>query len=446
MSNALAIAAVTRVLVDLLNNGLIDHDVSGAVGGNVTVSALPPDRVLGGNGAPPPTQLNLFLHQVTPNNGWQHADLPTRDGRGNLVQNPLLALDLRYLLTAYAAAELHGEILLGYAMQLLHETPILRRDAIRTALTAPAVDGSILPPAFQALTAADLADQVELIKVTPEAYSLDDMSKLWTALQTHYRITAAYRVSVVLIESRRPARAPLPVLTRGPAIPGTGRDRGVVVQADLLPPFPTVEAITPPSNQVAARMGETLTLAGHHLDGDQVFVRFREPRSQRTLELAPAGAGAGAITVQLPPDPPAAPVPPGSPLDPASWQAGVYSAGLRIQRAGEPDRFSNELPVVLAPRIDGIAPVLAAGIVTFTVTVSPPVLAGQSATLLVGERELPAAALAGAQSATLSFSAGGFVSGTSHWVRLKIDGIESLLIDRLAAPPRFDPTQRVTIP
>ena len=47
MSNALAIASVTRVLKDLLNNGLIDHDVSDAVGGNVTVTALPPDRILG---------------------------------------------------------------------------------------------------------------------------------------------------------------------------------------------------------------------------------------------------------------------------------------------------------------------------------------------------------------------------------------------------------------
>ena len=41
MSNALAIGAVTAVLRDLLNNGLVDHDVTGSLGGNVTVSALP---------------------------------------------------------------------------------------------------------------------------------------------------------------------------------------------------------------------------------------------------------------------------------------------------------------------------------------------------------------------------------------------------------------------
>ena len=45
MSNALALAAVTAVLKDLLDNGLIDRNVSATIGGPVTVSALPPDRV-----------------------------------------------------------------------------------------------------------------------------------------------------------------------------------------------------------------------------------------------------------------------------------------------------------------------------------------------------------------------------------------------------------------
>ena len=46
MSSALAIAGVTAVLRDLLNDGLINHNVSGLLGSTVTVSALPPDRVV----------------------------------------------------------------------------------------------------------------------------------------------------------------------------------------------------------------------------------------------------------------------------------------------------------------------------------------------------------------------------------------------------------------
>ena len=43
MSGPFAIAAVTAVLKDLLNNGLVDHDLSSV--GNVAVTALPPDRI-----------------------------------------------------------------------------------------------------------------------------------------------------------------------------------------------------------------------------------------------------------------------------------------------------------------------------------------------------------------------------------------------------------------
>ena len=52
------------------------------------------------------------------------------------LSNPPLALNnLHYLLSAYSGGDLHAEILLGYAMQLLHEMPVLTRAAIRTAPT-----------------------------------------------------------------------------------------------------------------------------------------------------------------------------------------------------------------------------------------------------------------------------------------------------------------------
>jgi len=447
MSNALAIASVTRVLQDLLNNGLVDHDVTGAIGGNVTVSALPPDRILGQPGTPESSQLNLFLHQVSPNQGWRAADLPTRDTNGTPVSNSLLALNLHYLLTAYGAEELHSEILLGYAMQLLHETPVLSRAAIRTALTAPAVNGTILPPAFQAVAASDLADQVELIKIVPANLGTDDMSKLWTAMQSHYRPTAAYEVSVVLIESRRPKRTPLPVLTRGLPDPATGRDAGVAVQANMVPPFPTLESLEPDHQQIAARLGELVTLRGHHLAGDNVFLRFTEPRSGRVLQL-PVSAGATDTQVELvlPPDPPLGPVTPESPENPDNWRAGFYQVTALVERAGKPDQRSNELPMLLAPRMLTIVPAIAANVVTFTVTCSPRVANTQRVTLIVGDREIPVEPFAGPLAGTLTFKAGGFASGSSFWARLRVDGVDSILIDRMARPPAFVASQQVTIP
>src|SRR5215210_1300111 len=98
MSSALAIASVTAVLKDLLDNAVIDHSLSAAVGGPVTVTALSPGQIKPGDDGVVNRQLNLFLYHVTPNTGWRNVDLPSRDSRGNRVANPPLALDLYYLL------------------------------------------------------------------------------------------------------------------------------------------------------------------------------------------------------------------------------------------------------------------------------------------------------------------------------------------------------------
>lgn len=213
MSSALAIASVTYVLKDLLNNGLIDHDLSAL--GNVMVTALPPDRIDTTDNNTT-SQLNLYMYRVTTNQGWQNVDLPSRDVRGDRLANPPLALNLHYLLTAYGVKELHGEILLGYGMQLLHETPVLVRDAIRRSLVpiASADAGGDLPPELLILSTSELADQIEQIKMTSESLSTEETSKLWAAFQAKYRPSAAYQATVVLIESRKSTKSALPVNAR----------------------------------------------------------------------------------------------------------------------------------------------------------------------------------------------------------------------------------------
>src|SRR5215207_10586310 len=98
MSTALAIGAVSAVLRNVLDNGLID--AVPAVGSPVRVSAKAPDLIKLDNPADGP-QLNLFLYRVSLNQGWRNADLPTRDSAGRRSASPPLALDLHYLLTAY---------------------------------------------------------------------------------------------------------------------------------------------------------------------------------------------------------------------------------------------------------------------------------------------------------------------------------------------------------
>ena len=265
MSSPLAIGAVSAVLRNLLDNGMVDV---GAPLGPVTVSALAPDLIdLDDPDAGP--SLNLFLHRVSENPGWRNTGLPSRSaGDGSRLSNPPLAVNLHYLLTAYGSADFQAEILLGYGMHLLHERPVLDRAAIHRALDPSPLGPTILPPGFQALVASDLADQVEAITVTMEPIDTEELSRLWSAIQTNYRPSATYVVSVVLIEASKPVHTPLPVLSRGgPIDPATDRDPGVLVEPSLQPPYPTIEAVVPEHKQPAARLGGQLVVGGHHLDG-----------------------------------------------------------------------------------------------------------------------------------------------------------------------------------
>lgn len=435
MSNALAIAGVTAVMRDLLDSGLIDHEITDTLGQGVTVSALAPDlvRIEGADARP---QLNLFLHQVTPNAAWRNTDLPSRGRNGERLRNPPLALDLHYLVTAYGATDLQAEVLLGYAMQLFHETPVPSRDAIRTALNPPnaPVTGGLLPAVFQALRASELADQYEQIKITPAPMNTEEMSKLWSAIQSHYRPTAAYQVSVVLIESRRPARAPLPVLTRGPRVPSqvdpaVSIERGVGLSADMLPPFPAIDEVTLPNKQIAAHLGDAITVSGHHLDGTAHALILTLPKLGIERTLAPLGtptASSATFTLQN---------------APADFPAGGWLVALQVVRPGETaPRTSNQVLVNIAPLATSLTSppqvfTAVGGTAVVTISCTPQVQPRQRASLILGTREFIADPHPNATS-NLAFTIADAPVGTHH-VRLRVDAVDSQLVDRSASPPVF---------
>lgn len=188
-SGALALAAVTTVLKALLDNRLIEPAVSASVG-EVAVSALPPDRI--DVGADERSRLNLFLYRATPHTMLRQEGDWAPHGR------TALTLDLHYLITAYGERDFHAEILLGHAVQLLLETPLLTPELIKSVAAAHG-DDTILAQA-----AATLAEQRQPVAITPEFLSADESSKLWSALQARYRPSAAYKAATVVVEARRP--------------------------------------------------------------------------------------------------------------------------------------------------------------------------------------------------------------------------------------------------
>lgn len=435
MSSELALAAVTAALQDLLTNALVDADLSTPLGGSVQVTALPPDRILTGDNEKP--QLNVFLYQVTPNLGWRNTNLPSRDDSGARLTNPPLALDLHYLITAYSAKDFQADSLLGLAMQVLFETPLLTRERLRAKQNGWSLSAD---PLLRALAGAGLSDQIELIKFTPCVMNTEEMSKLWTAFQAKYRPSACYQATVALIESKQPARSPLPVLSRGPVDPVTKRDRGVVVQPDLSPPFPMIAALELPHGQPSVRLNEIVTVNGFHLDGDAgdtVVVLLNHPRFAQPAQVPPlAGATATKLEFQFP-------------NDPVNFPAGVYALSNGFINGGKLARTTNQVGVALAPSAPTIAgapniPRDAQGNVTLQLTCAPQVWQGQTATLILGTFQASAEPFPGSKTDKLVFKFFKMEVG-DYFVRLRVDGVESILINYAVKPLQFDSSQKITL-
>jgi hypothetical protein len=255
MSTYQAVGAVSSTLKQLLTSYL--DTPSGVVGPVPITVGLPPEDPDVINGP----LVNLFLYRVCENAALQSQELPQHGSNGS-YGHPPLALDLHYLLTTYgvtkdpAGAKYEDEIvahwLLGSAMRILH-------------------DYAIIPPTFEGpgghlILDPVLASAPERVKLTLQPVSLDDLSKVWTALSRPFRVSAAYEVTVVQIEAELAD-------TYGPPV-GVGpvSGRHVTAIAGLAPLITGIHAAGRADAWV--RAGDTLVLEGAGLLGDETQVQI----------------------------------------------------------------------------------------------------------------------------------------------------------------------------
>src|SRR2546421_3339377 len=153
MSNFLAIATVTATLKDLLQTTAVkdvtDHEVA--------VLTVRPD-IAKNEAQDAKATINIYLYQVTPNAAWRNADVATRRADGTVLQRPMAALDLHYMISFYGNEnELEPQRLLGSVVRTLQAQPFLTREQIRQTILNNA--------GF--LGGSNLAEQVELVKFSP---------------------------------------------------------------------------------------------------------------------------------------------------------------------------------------------------------------------------------------------------------------------------------------
>jgi hypothetical protein len=274
MSNFRAIATVTATLSQMLDSS-VGKDVPGA-----TVTTQRPDAATG-------SRVNLYLYQVTPNSSLRNTDLPNRRSEGELVQRPQEALNLNYLLTFYGdEGNLEPQRLLGSVVRIMHARGVLTRKMIRDAITkaGPNLD----------LADSDLADQIELVKLTLIPLSTEELSKLWSVFfQTPYNLSIAYQATVVLIESEESTRIALPV-----------KERNFYVVPFRQPVIEQVMSKAGANLPIVA--GSTLIIRGKQLRGDITKIRIggkeEQPDTVIDTEISlqiPAGLKAGVQGVQV---------------------------------------------------------------------------------------------------------------------------------------------------
>jgi hypothetical protein len=409
MSNTLAIATVTATLQQTISGALPGSGVGGAI-----VTTLRPDAPSG----LPTVGVNIFLYQVTPNLAFQNADVPTRRADGSLLRRPQAAIDLHYLLTFYGDdATLDQQRLLGATILELHAAPVLSRDVVRQ------VQNNV---AF--LSDSNLADQIDLVRVTPANLSLEDVNKLWmTFPNVDYVLSVAYVAGVVLIETDdEPPGPALPVLKRRVlAVPFSlaAIDSVQPQPVDLSPPSPT-----------------QIRLLGSNLDPADA-VTFTTPGvTDPLIGTVQPGTGGYQLVVTLP----------------AGLHAGVNAVQLTQFAPGpasplSPPRViaqSNAAAFVIRPAILSITPGSPLG--QLVVDVSPSVGPKQQVSLLLNQIAgatplafaLPAAPRA-TETSSLFFDVssipagsippelvggeGGSIPPGAYLARVRVDGAESRL-------------------
>lgn len=133
--------------------------------------------------------ISLWLYRVTHNEHLRNA--PRRPDFNHLA--PPLHLDLHYLLTVWADNALAEHTLITWAMDRLHRNPVL--------------DASTLSP--EGGWSAD-----DRLQVLPQEMPVEEMMRVWDAVDPGYRLSVPYVVRVVRVDpDTEPDRGPV-VATR----------------------------------------------------------------------------------------------------------------------------------------------------------------------------------------------------------------------------------------
>jgi hypothetical protein len=352
---------ITQVLKGLVETALNRSALSVS---NIKVYCDSPDTARVTDGF---CHLTLYLLHVGRDPFWRNT--PVSGPRPQLNTAQPLSLNLSYLLTAWCDKDFTSEQrAMSIALQAIHSTPIVTQTLIVSEHLQ-----QWLP-------------QGEFV-ISIEADTIDEMSRLWQAFTVPMRLSALIRASVVFIAPIAPLAplaippsvanvevSPDPVTATAPSlVSGSG------LQSPPIPPSADPSEISSTSGPLIAVGGSTLAIAGNGLDlatAAEVFLSVPGTATEWNV-TTPWRQGTpqpGELDIALPSgyvDPTSSlPAPPAATPLPGLYNVTVGSGAAR----------SNPIPLVIAPRVDGVT--------------NPPLLAPNSGGLysITGAGFIPSAA------------------------------------------------------
>ncbi|HEY1880031.1 MAG TPA: DUF4255 domain-containing protein [Caulobacteraceae bacterium] len=339
---------ITQVLKGLLETAVNTSTLSAA---NIKVFCDSPDTARQSDGN---CHLNIYLLHVGRDPFWRNT--PVAGPRPQLNSAQPLSLNLSYLLTAWCDKDFTSEQrAMSIALAAFHGQPIVTQDLIAKDLL------SAWLPAGEFV-------------ISIEADTIDEMSRLWQAFTVPMRLSALLKVSVIFVQPL--AAAPPPAippsvanLSVGPAnlshspaeppavapllIEGWGQSSPPVPEdpdpSQVTASFGPLIAVASPPPAVPPVPGSTLHVVGEGLDlATNVYLSLPGTATEWDVSAWRQGVNANELDLTFPdsyvapgtltPAPPTAMPPPG---------AYALAVGAGTGR-------SNSIPVMVAPRVDGV--------------------------------------------------------------------------------------------
>lgn len=170
MTDHTIIAATSVALVALLE-GAITHDAAPALSGLPVDLRSPREMALDGDGL----GVSVWLYRVD-TTADRRAVMPAPRLPGQLRGGEGLAFELHYLITPIAAEPAAEQLALGRVLETLRDHPVLTGPDLRGGLTGE-------------------------IRLSVETLTLEESTRLWTALQEPYRLAVAVLARPLAVEA-----------------------------------------------------------------------------------------------------------------------------------------------------------------------------------------------------------------------------------------------------